>query len=80
MLGIWDGRIKSLNLPYHLGSATASSSDDGAPAPAPTASGMPPPAAEIDFMKWDVNVVTEMNSIPWDQLSFSWTGSKTMKH
>jgi hypothetical protein len=28
-------------------------------------------------MKWDV---TEMNSISWDQLSISLTGSKTMKH
>jgi hypothetical protein len=62
--------------PGHLGCATARSSDEDAPAHAPAASSLPPPAKEINFMKWDV---TEMNSIPWDQLSFSLTGSKTMK-
>jgi hypothetical protein len=28
-------------------------------------------------MRWDI---TDMSSVPWDQLSFSLTGSKTMKH
>jgi hypothetical protein len=38
----------------HLGGETARSSDDDAPAHAPTASALPPLAEEINFMKLDV--------------------------
>jgi hypothetical protein len=54
--------------PCHFNGATARSSDDDEPAPATSA---PQPAEEFDFMKWDL---TEINSIPWDQLSLSLTG------
>ncbi len=58
--------------PGHLGGATARSSNDDAPPPAPAPASAPTAsAAEIDFMRWDI---TDMNSVPWDQLSFSLTG------
>ncbi len=58
--------------PGHLGGATARSSDDEAPPPAPAPASVPTASApEIDFMRWDI---TDMNSVPWDQLSFSLTG------
>jgi hypothetical protein len=56
-------------MPGHLVSATARSSDDDAPAPAPSpASARAASAVEFNFMKWDL---TDINSVPWDQLSFS---------
>jgi hypothetical protein len=65
-------------MPGHLVTATARSSDDDAPAPAPSPASAPAASAvELNFMKWDL---TDINSVPWDQLSFSLTGSKTMKH
>jgi hypothetical protein len=65
-------------MPGHLGSATARSSDDGAPAPAPSPASAPAASTvEINFMKWDL---TNINSVPWDQLLFSLAGSKTMKY
>jgi hypothetical protein len=64
--------------PGHLGGATARFSDDDAPPPAPAPASAPTASSpEIDLMRWDI---TDMNSVPWDQLSFSLTGSKTMKH
>jgi hypothetical protein len=64
--------------PGHLGGATARSSDDEAPPPAPASAATPISSApEIDFMGWDR---TDMNSVPWDKLSFSLTGSETMKY
>ncbi len=51
--------------PGHLCGASARSSDDHAPAPTTSAL---QPAEEIDLMKWDS---ADMNSVPWDQLSFS---------
>ncbi len=71
----WHSRCEDKE-PGHLVGATARSSDDDAPAPAPSASRQPQQAMEIDYIKWEV---TEMDSIPWDQLSFSLTGSKAMK-
>jgi hypothetical protein len=57
--------------PGRFGCASAGSSDNDAPAPAASAL---QPAEEIDFMKW------YLNSVPWDELLFSLTGSNTMKH
>jgi hypothetical protein len=55
----------------HLGTATARSSNDDAPAPAPSPASSPAASAvEFNFMKWDL---TNINSVPWDQLSFSLT-------
>jgi hypothetical protein len=62
----------------HLGGATVRSSDDEAPPPAPASAAAPISSApEIDFMGWDI---TDMKSVPWGQLSFSLTGSETMKY
>jgi hypothetical protein len=67
----WEDKMRC-----HLGSATARSSDDDAPAPASSPASAPAASAvEFNFMKWDL---TNINSVPWDQLSL--TGSKTMKY
>jgi hypothetical protein len=64
--------------PGHLVGATARSSDDDEPPPAPASAAAPISSApKIDFMGWDI---TDMNSVPWDKLSFSLTGSETMKY